>query len=117
MTGQSSCPLVRDFKGDPTGRSFLLRREVALFSFSKFPRLGAVRAYLVIRAIGSTGSGMAVFIALVYVIVDAGLDPLQLILVGTVLEATVFVFEIPTGVVSDVHSRRTSMIIGSALVG
>jgi hypothetical protein len=63
MTGQSSCPLVRDFKGDPTGRSFLLRREVALFSFSKFPRLGAVRAYLVIRAIGSTGSGMAVFIA------------------------------------------------------
>ena len=52
-----------------------------------------------------------------YFIVDAGLDPLQLILVGTVLEATVFVFEIPTGVVSDVHSRRTSMIIGSALVG
>lgn len=82
-----------------------------------FPRLGAVRAYLVTTALGSTGFGMAVFIGSVYYIVDAGLDPLQLILIGTVLEATVFVFEIPTGVVADVHSRRTSMIIGSTLVG
>ena len=84
---------------------------------AQFPRLGAVRAYLVTRAIGSMGFGMAVFIGSVYLIVDAGLDPLQLILVGTVLEATAFAFEIPTGVVADVHSRRTSMIVGSALVG
>ncbi len=84
---------------------------------AQFPRLGAVRAYLVTTALGSTGFAMAVFIGSVYYIVDAGLDPFQLILVGTVLELTVFLFEIPTGVVADVHSRRTSMIIGSALTG
>ena len=38
-------------------------------------------------------------------------------LVGTVLEATVFVFEIPTGVVADVYSRRLSVVIGLALTG
>lgn len=83
---------------------------------AQFPRLGAERAYLVTRAIGATGSAMA-FMASVYFIVDAGLDPLQLILVGTVLEATAFAFEIPTGVVADIHSRRTSMIVGSTLIG
>jgi MFS transporter, DHA3 family, tetracycline resistance protein len=88
-----------------------------LFNFSQFPRLGAVRAYLVNTALSTIGSAMAIVVGSVYLIVDAGLDPLQLILVGTVLEATVFVFEIPTGVVADVHSRRTSMIIGAVLVG
>ena len=105
-----------DFKSGSIGRSFLLPREVVLHINAQFPRLGAERAYLVTRAIGATGSAMA-FMASVYFIVDAGLDPLQLILVGTVLEATAFAFEIPTGVVADVHSRRTSMIIGSALIG
>ena len=55
--------------------------------------------------------------ASVYFIVDAGLDPLQLILVGTVLELTAFAFEIPTGVVADIHGRRLSMIVGSTIVG
>ena len=38
-------------------------------------------------------------------------------LVGTVLEATVFIFEIPTGIVADFYSRRLSVIIGFALIG
>jgi len=45
------------------------------------------------------------------------LSPLQLVLVGTILEATVFLFEIPTGVLADVKSRRLSVIIGYALMG
>ena len=52
-----------------------------------------------------------------YRIEVVGLDALQLVLVGTALEATVFVFEIPTGIVADVYSRRLSVIIGFALVG
>jgi DHA3 family tetracycline resistance protein-like MFS transporter len=40
------------------------------------------------------------------------LSPLQLVLMGTVMEAAVFVFEIPTGVVADTYSRRLSLIIG-----
>lgn len=44
--------------------------------------------------------------------VNVGLSPLELILVGTVMEATCFLFEIPTGVVADLVSRRLSIIIG-----
>ena len=46
-----------------------------------------------------------------------GLDPLQLILVGTVLEAAYFLGEIPTGIVADVYSRKLSLIIGFLLIG
>ena len=53
----------------------------------------------------------------VYRIQEAGLDPIQLILVGTVLEISIFLFEVPTGVVADVHSRRMSLIIGYAMIG
>ena len=47
----------------------------------------------------------------------AGLDPLQMVLVGTVLELSVFLFEIPTGVVADVVSRRLSVVVGHAMMG
>ena len=53
----------------------------------------------------------------VYRVQTAGLDALQLILVGTVLELTVFLFEIPTGIVADLYSRRRSVIIGMVLIG
>ena len=47
----------------------------------------------------------------------AGLDPLQMVLVGTVLELSVFLFEIPTGVVADVVSRKLSVVVGHAMMG
>ncbi len=52
-----------------------------------------------------------------YRIIEAGLNPLELILVGTILEISAFVFEVPTGVVADVYSRRLSLIIGTFLIG
>jgi len=52
-----------------------------------------------------------------YRVQTVGLNPLQLVLVGTVLEATSFIFEIPTGIVADVYSRRLSVIIGTFLFG
>lgn len=54
---------------------------------------------------------------MVYQIELAGLTPLQLVLVGTMLEVTILLFEIPTGVVADVYSRRLSTIIGEYVVG
>ena len=54
---------------------------------------------------------------LVYHVKTVGLDPLQLVLVGTVLEASIFLFEIPTGFMADVFSRRLSTIIGFFVVG
>ncbi len=53
----------------------------------------------------------------VYYVSEVGLDPLQLVLVGTVMEVAAFVFEIPTGVVADTYSRRASLIVGWALHG
>ena len=40
-----------------------------------------------------------------------------MVLVGTVLEVTCFLFEVPTGIVADLWSRRVSVIIGFVLVG
>jgi MFS transporter, DHA3 family, tetracycline resistance protein len=48
----------------------------------------------------------------VYLVQELHLSPLQLVLMGTAMEAAVFLFEIPTGVVADTYSRRLSLIIG-----
>lgn len=40
-----------------------------------------------------------------------------MVLVGTVLELSAFLFEIPTGVVADVYSRKLSIVIGYITVG
>jgi len=53
----------------------------------------------------------------IYLIVDAGLTPFRLLLLGTVLELSVVLFEVPTGVVADVVSRRLSVIVGLFVVG
>ncbi|RIK36183.1 MAG: MFS transporter [Chloroflexi bacterium] len=60
---------------------------------------------------------IAFTINLLFQVQEVGLSPLQLVLVGTVLEATAFIFEVPTGVVADVYSRRLSVIIGYFLLG
>ncbi|MFD3449932.1 MFS transporter [Microbacteriaceae bacterium 4G12] len=54
---------------------------------------------------------------LLYHVTVVKLDPLQLVLVGSVLEVVVFLFEIPTGLVSDLKSRKVSVIIGYFLIG
>ena len=53
---------------------------------------------------------------MVYQVTVVEMSPLQLVLTGTILEATVFLFEIPTGVLADVRSRRLSIIIGYVLM-
>lgn len=56
-------------------------------------------------------------LANVYRIEVAHLDALQLVLVGTVLESAVVLFEVPTGVLADAVSRRLSVVLGLALMG
>jgi MFS transporter, DHA3 family, tetracycline resistance protein len=48
----------------------------------------------------------------VYLVNELHLSPLQLVLMGTAMEAAVFLFEVPTGVVADTYSRRLSLTIG-----
>ncbi|PSK20287.1 MFS transporter [Brevibacillus sp. NRRL NRS-603] len=52
-----------------------------------------------------------------YYIVTLGFNPFELLLIGTVLELSVLVFEGITGVVADTYSRRRSVIIGMFLLG
>ena len=83
----------------------------------RIPRLSAVFIYLIVSGLGSAAFSMYAFIASVYRIIEVGLDPLQLILVVTVLEASTFLFEVPTGVIADVYGRRWSLLLGAFLVG
>ncbi len=53
----------------------------------------------------------------VYLVRELHFSPLQLVLMGTAMEAAVFLFEIPTGVVADTYSRRLSLIIGYLGIG
>ena len=48
----------------------------------------------------------------VYLVQELGLSPLELVLMGTAMEAAVFLFEVPTGVIADTYSRKVSLIIG-----
>lgn len=80
-------------------------------------RLPPVRVYLVMAFFRQMTFLTASTVAIIYQITQANLDPFQLLIVGAVLEVTIFLFEVPTGVVADVYSRRLSLIIGFALIG
>lgn len=80
-------------------------------------RRSAPAVYLTIEAVTGFAFFTMATLASVYRISSAGLDELQLVLVGTALEATTFLFEIPTGVLADTVSRRRSVIVGTFLTG
>ncbi|MBL8133309.1 MAG: MFS transporter [Anaerolineae bacterium] len=80
-------------------------------------RRRAVFIFYVIQAVSAFGFALIFTTNLIYQAEVVGLNPLQLVLVGTTLEVTAFLFEIPTGVVADLYSRRLSVIIGYLLVG
>jgi MFS family permease len=53
----------------------------------------------------------------VWWVVDADLSPLQLVLLGTALELSVLLGEVPTGVVADTFSRKWSIVISQLVMG
>lgn len=80
-------------------------------------RISPTRVYLFIEFSASACFSMMFVVTSLYEATIAGLTPVQLILVGTALEISAFVFEVPTGIVADVYSRRLSIIIGYVLMG
>ena len=80
-------------------------------------KLNARFVYLFIEFSASMFFSMMFVVTSLYEATVAGLTPVQLILVGTTLELSAFLFEVPTGVVADVFSRRLSIIIGYLLMG
>jgi predicted MFS family arabinose efflux permease len=53
----------------------------------------------------------------VYLVVDAGLSPSQLVLIGVAQGVIALVFEVPTGVVADTISRKWSLVVSHLLMG
>ena len=80
-------------------------------------KVDAFKLYLLLSGVESFALTMAFTVNLVYQVNQVGLNPLQLVLIGTCLEVTAFTMEIPTGIVADIYSRRLSVILGFVLLG
>ena len=80
-------------------------------------RPSATTVYLTMEVTAALAGQLAFIIAPLYRIRSAHLTPAQLVLVGTCMEAAVFLCEVPTGVVADVVSRRLSIVIGHVGMG
>ncbi len=82
-----------------------------------FKKLDAYKIYLGLQFFAGLLFSMIFVVTSLYEATVANLSGTQLVLVGTTLELTVLLFEIPTGIVADAYSRRTSIIIGYFLMG
>ena len=80
-------------------------------------RLSALTVYLIMSGVSSLAYATIFTGLAVYYISQVGLSPFQLVLVGTVLEGTILLFELPTGVVADTYGRRISVIIAMFILG
>ena len=80
-------------------------------------RRNAYGVYLLLSGLSAAFLSLYGTIATVYRVSTAGLNPLQLVLVGTALEAACFVVGIPTGMLADIFSRRLLVVIGFLLEG
>ncbi|MDX6407342.1 MAG: transporter, family, tetracycline resistance protein [Gaiellaceae bacterium] len=80
-------------------------------------RSDPTRVWYLLQGGSALGDTLVWVLAPVYFVKTVGMSPLQLVLVGTFMELTVFVFEVPTGIVADVYSRRLSTILGVVIMG
>ncbi|GAA0588258.1 tetracycline efflux MFS transporter TetA(P) [Paractinoplanes ferrugineus] len=78
--------------------------------------MSAYRLYLLICGLGSFAARTAFTLNLIYQ-ASIGLSPLQLVLVGTLMETVCFIAQVPTGVIADLRSRRLSVLLGYLLMG
>jgi MFS transporter, DHA3 family, tetracycline resistance protein len=85
-------------------------------------RLGShpIRAYplyLILQCGTSFLLGISYATITVYWVVSGRLNPLELLLLGTALELSYFVLQLPTGVLADLVSRRLCTLAGLFIVG
>jgi MFS transporter, DHA3 family, tetracycline resistance protein len=82
-----------------------------------FRKVDAYKLYIGLQFFNSLCFSMIFVVTSFYEATVAGLSGLQLVLVGTTVELTILLFEIPTGIVADAYSRRLSIIIGYFIMG
>jgi MFS transporter, DHA3 family, tetracycline resistance protein len=80
-------------------------------------RLPARTVFYGIELFDGLGWWASISVFAVYYVQTLHLNPFELVIVGTVMEGTIFLFEVPTGVIADTFSRRASVIVGLALQG
>ncbi len=80
-------------------------------------RLGAYPVYLLLEGAASLFLSLTYAVNMVYQVQVAHLNPLQLVLIGTALEGTCLLLQVPTGIFADVVSRRRSILLGILFLG
>lgn len=80
-------------------------------------RMQPYTVYLILQAAGALLFSLIFTVDMVYQVTVVGLTPLQLVLMGTILEVTIFLFELPTGIIADLRGRRLSIILGYVIMG
>jgi DHA3 family tetracycline resistance protein-like MFS transporter len=79
-------------------------------------RWNAYPLYLVIEG-GLSFLGSTIWVVgAVYYVLSVHMNPLELVLVGTVLEVSYLIFQVPTGTFADTHSRRLSILAGGFII-
>ena len=80
-------------------------------------RFSATTTWYVYEGVASFFWTLSFTVAAVFFVLELGLSPLELVLVGTAMELAVFVFEVPTGIVADTYGRKRSVVIGMFVLG
>ena len=73
--------------------------------------------YVATSATAAFAGVLAFTITNIYRFEVAGLNAFQLVIVGSAMEAAVFLAEVPTGVVADAFSRKWSVVVGHLGMG
>jgi DHA3 family tetracycline resistance protein-like MFS transporter len=97
-------------KQTPTTKPALKRRKTG-------KKLDATLVYLLAMFVIGFVTKIVYTTHVIYRVQVVGMDALQLVLAGTISEIAIFLFEVPTGVVADIYSRRLSTLIGFFVVG
>jgi DHA3 family tetracycline resistance protein-like MFS transporter len=82
--------------------------EIAL----KNRKQSAHAIYLIVVGADKLTGSLFATVQMVYFATRVTSDPFQLVLIWTVFQTSVLLFEIPTGVIADIYSRRLSVILG-----
>ena len=75
------------------------------------------RLYLILESGTAFLLGISYATVTVYWVAVGRLNPLQLLLLGTALEASYFIFQLPTGLLADLVSRRLCVLTGLFVIG
>src|SRR5512145_2105847 len=80
-------------------------------------RSNPIAVYITLSGVLAFASSLVLTTLAVYFVTVVSMNPLQLVLAGTVFECAILLCEIPTGVIADTWSRRLSIVVGVFIMG